>query len=123
MGKLYNQPIQTDKRRDLRNHATRSERLLWTQLKGKQLSGFKFRRQHGVGPYVLDFYCPETKLAIEIDGSSHNSDDARKKDQRRQAFIEEFGIRFLRITDTELFENPNKVLEKIKEELDRLSTI
>ncbi|KAB2881268.1 DUF559 domain-containing protein [bacterium] len=117
MGTLYNQPVQTEKRRDLRNHATRSEKLLWSHLKGKQLSGFKFRRQHGVGPYVLDFYCPEAKLAIEIDGASHDSDDAKTKDQRRQAFIEEFGVRFLRFKDTELFENPNKVLEKIKEEL------
>ena len=119
MGRLYNQPIQTEKRRDLRNHATRSERLLWTQLKSKQLSGFKFRRQHGVGPYILDFFCPEAKLAIEIDGSSHDSDDAKTKDQRRQAFIEEFGIRFLRFKDTELFENPNKVLERIEKELNR----
>ncbi|MBL7961948.1 DUF559 domain-containing protein [bacterium] len=120
MGTLYNQSTQTDKRRDLRNHATRSERLLWSQLKNKQVSGFKFRRQHGVGPYIIDFYCPEAKLAIEIDGSSHDSEEARKNDERRQVFIEEFNIRFLRFSDTELFENMNKVIEKIKEELNRV---
>ena len=120
MGTLFNQPTQTEKRRDLRNHATRSERLLWSQLKNNQVSGFKFRRQHGVGPYILDFYCPEAKLAIEIDGSSHDSEEARKNDERRQAFIEEFEIRFLRFSDTELFENMNRVIEKIKEELNRV---
>jgi very-short-patch-repair endonuclease len=93
--------------------------LLWIQLKGKRLAGFKFRRQHGVGPYILDFYCPEGKLAIEIDGASHDSDEARQRDQRRQAYVEEFGIRFVRFSDTELFENPNKILERIENELKR----
>lgn len=83
----FNIKTQKPFRQELRNHPTRSEELLWSQLKGKQLSGFKFRRQHGVGPYILDFFCPEANLAIEIDGASHDPVDAKIKDQRRQAFI------------------------------------
>lgn len=89
----FNIKSQKPYRQELRNRPTRSEELPWLQLKGKRLAGFKFRRQHGVGPYILDFYCPEGKLAIELDGASHDSDEARQRDQRRQAYIEEFGIR------------------------------
>ena len=59
-------------RRDLRNHATAAERALWQMLKGRQLHGRKFRRQRSVGAYVLDFYCPSERLAVEVDGSVHD---------------------------------------------------
>ena len=119
MGRLYNQLSQKDKRQYLRNNSTRAERLLWTELKGSRL-GFKFRRQHSIGFFVLDFYCPELKLAIEVDGSSHDSEEAKKYDKQRQAIIEVYGVRFFRVTDDEVHGNIEKVSERIREEIEKL---
>ncbi len=74
-----------------------AEAILWSQLQKRQVLGFKFRRQYGVGSYVLDFYCPEVKLAIEIDGNSHLREDAVEYDGTRQAEIEKLGIRFFSV--------------------------
>ena len=72
MVRILNKSSQTPIRKFLRNHSTVPEKLLWEKLKGKQLLGFKFRRQHGIGNYIVDFYCPKLKLGIEIDGVSHD---------------------------------------------------
>lgn len=77
MTKIFNRNEELEKRRELRNNSTKAESLLWQQLKGKQVAGFKFRRQYSVGKFVLDFYCAERKLAIELDGSSHDGEDAQ----------------------------------------------
>jgi very-short-patch-repair endonuclease len=76
--------------------------------------GYKFRRQHGVEQYVLDFYCPELKLAIEIDGPMHASDESRKRDIQRQEFIEQLGIGFLRLSDDEVRQDVDGVIERIR---------
>jgi very-short-patch-repair endonuclease len=115
MGKIYNQKAQNEKRRALRQRATYAERLLWNELKGKKLAGFKFRRQFSVGPHILDFYCPELKLAIEIDGISHDTPVAQERDSVRQQFIERYGIRFLRVRDEDIRTHPDRALEKIRE--------
>lgn len=117
MGKIYNQKSHSQKRRFLRHHATRAERILWKQLKSKQMHGAKFRRQFGVGPYVLDFYCPKFKLAIEVDGYSHDSLEARQYDTKRQSSIEEYGIRFIRFTNDEVLSRIELVVEKIAERI------
>jgi very-short-patch-repair endonuclease len=90
-----------------------SEILLWSKLRGRQLQGMKFRRQYSVGPYCVDFYCPEIRLAIELDGDSHFTDAAKGYDRERQRWIESFGIRFLRFTNTDLYENLDGVLHVI----------
>ena len=77
MTKIFNRNEELEKPRELRNNSTKAESLLWQQLKGKQVAGFKFRRQYSVGKFVLDFYCAERKLAIELDGSSHDGEDAQ----------------------------------------------
>ncbi len=100
-------------RRRLRNDMPRSEVLLWSRLRSKQLLGMKFRRQYSVGPYCIDFYCPEIGLAIEVDGDSHSTDEAKRYDQERQGWIESFGIRFLRFTNTDVHENLDGVLHAI----------
>jgi len=115
MGKIYNQESQNEKRRSLRHRATFAERLLWKELKGKKIAGFKFRRQFSVGPYILDFYCPELKLAIEVDGASHDTPEAQERDRVRQSIIEGYGIRFLRIRDEEVKESMENVLMKLHE--------
>ncbi len=99
----------------MRNNATHPESLLWDRLKSKQLNGLKFRRQHSIGHYVLDFYCPQYKLAIELDGPSHFSSNAKRYDRVRQEYIEDCDIHFLRFTNQEIFENLESVLEKITE--------
>lgn len=74
MNRTYNDQTQKEVRQQLRQHATQPEQLLWRHLRGSQVNGLKFRRQYGVGVYVLDFYCPELRLAIELDGDSHYSE-------------------------------------------------
>lgn len=110
---------QKEKRRQLRRRSTLAEKLLWRNLRNRGLAGFKFRRQYSVGYFVLDFYCPELKLAIEVDGYSHESEAAKKYDAERQEIIEVYGVRFLRITDEEVYENLEKILEKINREIEK----
>lgn len=94
-----------------------AEVVLWAKLRGKNLQGFKFRRQYGVGPYIVDFYCPELKLAIELDGESHYLEGADKQDQKRQAMIESAGISFIRFTNRDVYERLEGVIEKILEKI------
>lgn len=121
MPKIFNQKIQKEKRRALRQRSTRAERLLWQNLRDRGLEGYKFRRQFSVGFFVLDFYCPELKLAIEIDGYSHESAEAKKYDADRQKIIEVYEVKFLRVTDDEVHENIEKVLDKIRSEIKKLA--
>ena len=72
-----------------------AEIILWSKLKGKQVYGCKFRRQYSVGSYIIDFYCPKLKLAIEVDGTSHFQPGSKTKDNDRQKYIETYGIHFL----------------------------
>ena len=83
-------------------------------MKKKQLKGYKFRRQYGAGKYVIDFYCPKLKLAIEIDGQTHLDQVARIYDQERQKYIESFGIKFLHFSNYEVYEDLDAVIERIK---------
>ena len=92
---------------------TKAEAIIWQKLRCKQLENCKFRNQYSVDRFVLDFYSPELKLAIEIDGESHFLEGAAQYDQERQIFIESTGIKFLRFTNTDVYENLNGVLETI----------
>ena len=120
MSYVFNSPRQKSRRKSLRRNMTRAEIVLWYSLKGKQLLGYKFRRQHGVDQYILDFYCPELNLAIEVDGESHSSGDARRRDAKRQKEIEVYGIRFLRFTDDEVLGNPDRVVDAIERKVRQL---
>lgn len=98
--------------RQLRRKSTLSEVLLWKQLKGKQMMGYDFHRQKPVDEYIVDFYCPTLKLAIEIDGASHAFKE--QEDKKRQARLEKLGIRFLRFDDLDVKFQMEKVLETIR---------
>ncbi len=116
---IYNKKSETAKRKKLRKSLQLPEILLWSILKCKKL-GYKFRRQYGVGKYVIDFYCVELKLAIEVDGDSHFLDEKTESyDANRQKFIESFGITFLRIMNHEVLNSLDgtqiTVESKIKE--------
>ena len=92
---------------------TLSEVLLWQELKGKQMLGYDFDRQKPIDNYIVDFYCKDLKLVIEIDGQSHEHEDVSFNDQKRQSKIESLGIRFLRFDDLEVKREMKYVLNKI----------
>ena len=121
MGTLINRGKQTSTRKYLRNNSTNAEKLLWSKLKGSQVLEYKFRRQQGIGSYIVDFYCPEVKLAIEIDGETHIKPDEVEYDKNRQYEIEELGIQFLRFTNRDVLDNLDGVLQTIGEKLQELS--
>ena len=111
--RTFNDPNLTLKRRTMRKERPLAERLLWTRISARQLLGFRFRMQHGVGPYFADFYCAELKLAIEIDGPSHDSEEAESHYQTRSQLFESLGIQTVRFTNKEVLSEPNGVLEQI----------
>ncbi|MFH1598317.1 MAG: DUF559 domain-containing protein [Patescibacteria group bacterium] len=113
MTRLYNKKRTKGSRRYLRRQMPPAEHILWLHLRNKQLEGFKFRRQYSISKYVVDFYCPKARLAIEIDGPTHLSDQARIYDKERQQFIESFGIRFLRVNNLDVYKNMEGVIERI----------
>jgi very-short-patch-repair endonuclease len=100
-------------RRDLRTGATTPERILWARLRRRQLHGFKFRRQHPFGDYVLDFYCPERKLAVEVDGDSHYLERGPSRDEGRNQMLARAGIRVLRFTNNQVKAELEGVVEAI----------
>ncbi len=116
--KLPFNPSKTKKlRRYLRSNMPPAEQALWKKLQGKKLNGYKFRRQFGVGDYILDFYCPKGRIAIEIDGPSHFKESAFKKDTVRKTYIESAGIKILRFNNQDVQTNIEGVLQKILEHL------
>jgi type I restriction enzyme M protein len=99
--------------RELRQRHTDAERRIWAILRGRRFLGLKFRRQHPLAPYVLDFYCHEKKLAIELDGGQHNTTAGRAKDERRTRAINQQGIRVIRFWDHDVLQDTEAVLEAI----------
>ncbi|MBI5037896.1 MAG: endonuclease domain-containing protein [Candidatus Kerfeldbacteria bacterium] len=111
---IFNTHSMKKRRQQLRRSAPRAELLLWRYLKGKQLGGYKFRRQHSIGGYVVDFYCPELRLVIEVDGPSHYvSKEAREYDRHRQKYIESLRITVLRFTNADVYVNMREVIDMI----------
>jgi cyclase len=101
---------------DLRKNMTDAEKHLWHHLK-LHFEGYKFRRQHPLGPYIADFYCHKAKLVIELDGSIHNQQIIKENDIVRQRVIEELGITVMRFQNKEVFNHIDLVLNKIKTQL------
>lgn len=112
---INNKPELKEFRQQLRNNATSAEGTLWKFLKGKQLKGRKIRRQFSVGNYILDFYCPSEKLAIELDGAAHFTPEGQIKDEERTLFLNDQGIKVIRFENVDVFDNLNGVLEVICE--------
>jgi very-short-patch-repair endonuclease len=121
MTRIYNRQSEKEKRRALRRNMTKAEVLLWLRLKNKQVLGYRFLRQYSVDRYVLDFYCPKLRLAIEVDGESHFVEGAEEYDRERQQYIEALGIKFLRFLNTEIYQNLQGVLQAINEKVTELS--
>jgi len=99
----------------LRRRLSRPETLLWNALRGKRLDGLHMRRQHPIGPYVLDFFCASVKLAIEVDGGAHDTPGRRERDAQRGAWLGSRGIRTLRVPAHVVENDINRVLTRIRE--------
>jgi very-short-patch-repair endonuclease len=115
---LFNRGETLEKRRLLRRNHTLAERLLWNKLRGKRFQGIKFFRQYGVGSYILDFYCPLLKLAIEADGGQHFQVNGQAYDKVREKYMHSVGIRTIRFTNIEIMRNMAGVLESISERIE-----
>ena len=112
--RFTNRPRQKAVRKALRRRATPAERCLWRIVRDRRLGGAKFRRQHGIGPYVVDFYCAAARLAVEIDGGVHDDPSRAEYDGRRQADLGEVGIRVVRFSNREVVQAPEVVAEALR---------
>ena len=99
--------------KQLRKNMTDAERTLWLKVRRKQLKGYQFYRQKPIGSFIVDFYCPKGCLVIELDGGQHYSEEGRTKDDYRDKYMEGIGLRVLRFSDREVFENMGGVIETI----------
>ncbi|WP_429187970.1 endonuclease domain-containing protein [Aeromonas veronii] len=97
----------------LRRDATQAEQKMWQQLRNRRLAGLKFRRQMPIGPYVVDFICLEQGLVIEVDGSQHDEQAARKHDETRTAYLNQQGFRVIRVWNNDVLSRLNAVLDFI----------
>jgi very-short-patch-repair endonuclease len=98
----------------------KAELVLWGFLRRRQICGVKFRRQFGIDMYVVDFYAPEIKLVIEADGDTHFELRDIEKDKRRQKYLEDYGIAFLRFTNDEIFDAPEYVIDLIRKKVETI---
>ncbi|MEI6191174.1 MAG: endonuclease domain-containing protein [bacterium] len=112
--RIHNRKYFRPVRKDLRSNLTEEETILWSVLKGNRFA-CKFRRQHSVGKFIADFYCPAKKLIIELDGSQHL--DNQEYDQERTEYFESLNIKVIRFWNNEVRQNLHGVLIKIQEEL------
>jgi very-short-patch-repair endonuclease len=103
----------TENARSLRQNMAPAEAILWRELRGGRLAGHRFRRQHAIGAYIVDFYCPAAKLVVELDGVSHLT--RTDEDEARDAWIRTQGVEILRVVNTHVFDE----LEAVKEEIYR----
>jgi very-short-patch-repair endonuclease len=96
---------------------TGPEKYLWSQLRARQFYGFKFRRQHGIGSYIVDFCCPEQSLVIEIDGHSHAETGQISKDRQRDEYLQAIGLQVIRYSNDDILKNLDGVLADLHQRL------
>ena len=108
----------SDKRSALRRNPTAAETVLWKNLQNSQLDGKKFRRQHSIGPYIVDFYCSEYRVAIELDGAKHMTPIGNETDGKRDEFLRRLKVRVLRFENRLIFESLDLVLNTIRAALE-----
>ena len=110
--KIFNQLKLKPLQRLLRKNSTDAERKIWKIARNRQVLGLKFFRQYGVGNYILDFYCPQIKLAIEIDGEQHNKPDNANKDDTRTKYLKNLNIFVLRFWNNDVLQNLSGIYDK-----------
>jgi very-short-patch-repair endonuclease len=110
-------PTMIGKARELRKNMTQAEKKLWQHIRKKEIMGTRFRRQHPIDRFILDFYCNDARLVIELDGEYHNEEDQKEYDEGRTHELMEMGLEIIRFTNDEVESDIVHVLEKIKEKL------
>lgn len=110
-------PLNIERSRDLRQRITPAEEKLWPYLRNRRLWGLKFRRQHPIDRFIVDFICMEEKLVLEIDGEIHNAPEQQEYDRKRTIILEGYGLKVIRFTNHEVLSNVHNVLAKIKKYL------
>ena len=119
--RTHNQKEKSELRRELRNHGTSAEATMWLMLKARQVEGIKFRRQFSIGPYILDFYSPELRLCIELDGQPHHTTEGYLHDQKRTEYLKQIHkIKILRFENEKVFHYPKGILSEIRNEIERI---
>ena len=113
--KRHDHPNLKPHRKELRQNLTQAEAFLWKQLQHKKLDGRKFRRQHSIDHFIVDFYCASEKLIIELDGQVHMNPTAEEKDLKRTQYLENLGFTIIRFENKMVFENLPSVLQEIRE--------
>jgi very-short-patch-repair endonuclease len=111
---LRNDPTLKDRRRSLRRKQTDAERAFWARVRNEQFFGMKFFRQYSFGPYILDFYCPAFKVAIELDGGQHNQTEGREYDAVRSEYLNAHGIEVIRFWNNEALNEIDGVLAQLE---------
>ena len=117
MTEIYNKKEAENNRRKLRKNQTKEELVFWAHVKNRRLGGYKFRRQYSIGKYIVDFYCPECRLIIEIDGGQHCEEKNIKKDDLRTKYFESLGMKVRRYTNIDIKNNLNSVLDDLLKSL------
>jgi very-short-patch-repair endonuclease len=116
---IFNCKESKEKRCALRKNLTEAEKTLWKKLRGKRLEGLKFFRQYGIGAYIADFYCPQRKLVIEVDGGQHFSEEGKDYDAQREHYMNSLGIYTLRFSNLDILKNLDgtweRIIQKVKE--------
>lgn len=115
---LFNQKTKKSLRASLRKQPTKAETILWYRIRNNQL-GYKFRRQHGIGKYIVDFYCPELKLIIEIDGGVHFEEANILADKEREEYLKKLGFRIVRYNNLDIIKNIDNTLNDLSRVLSR----
>ncbi|MBW1298512.1 endonuclease domain-containing protein [Aquimarina litoralis] len=115
MKKIHNKPELRNNRKQLRKNLTSAEAFLWKYLQKRKFEGKKFRRQHSINNYIVDFYCAEEKLIIELDGEVHNNPTAEERDTKRDKDLSELGFSVIRFENKMVFDYLPSVLQEIKE--------
>jgi very-short-patch-repair endonuclease len=113
---IFNRKPLKSRRKELRTKGTAAEAVLWKHLQ-KRMLGKKFRRQESIGPYIVDFYCPECRLIVELDGAPHVGFLAGEYDDDRTKYLEQYGMKIIRFENRVLYDSPEAVLETIKQVL------
>jgi very-short-patch-repair endonuclease len=114
---LRNDPALKEQRRELRCNQTEAEKTLWAHVRNKQFHGVRFFRQYSIGPYILDFYCPAVKLAVELDGGQHNQYENREYDAARSEYLKAQGIDVMRFWDHEVLIDTDSILTRLSERI------
>lgn len=121
MPRIYNINKYLDRRRGFRKKQTRAEIILWYYLRSRKFFGLKFRRQHSIGNYIVDFYCPKFRLVIELDGDSHFETRQQAYDRERTQWLESLHIHVIRFTNDRILHDLERVLEELKEYITSLN--